>query len=244
MITADGKFVVFTIAPLKADVDKAKKDKKKPEEQPKTGLGIMNLATGEVTTVDRVKSFKVPEESGVAVAYLMEPPVKKPDEKKDETKEGRSEERARGEARPSRKRKSKDGKKRKEKKKEPGHRSRHPRAGDREETTSPRSSNTPGQERGLAGLCRLLQDAGERRRLRPGDGRRQDVTLLKGLGNYKGFAFDEKGGQLAFISDRDDYKADARPSSSIIGRGGGSSRRRRSGELAPAGPRLARPAWP
>ena len=40
-VTPDGKFVVFSIAPLKADVDKAKKEKKKPEEQPKSGLGIM-----------------------------------------------------------------------------------------------------------------------------------------------------------------------------------------------------------
>src|SRR5512136_1990552 len=34
VITADAKFVVFAIAPVKADVDKAKKEKKKPEEQP------------------------------------------------------------------------------------------------------------------------------------------------------------------------------------------------------------------
>jgi len=58
VITVDGKFVVFSIAPLKAEVDKAKKDKKKPEEQPKSAMGIMDLATGQVTTVDRVKSFK------------------------------------------------------------------------------------------------------------------------------------------------------------------------------------------
>ena len=34
------------------------------------------------------------------------------------------------------------------------------------------------------------------------------VPLLQGLGNYKNFAFDEKGLQLAFTSDRDDYKSD------------------------------------
>ena len=82
VLTVDGKFVVFTIAPLKAEVDKAKKEKKKPEEQPKSGLGIMNLATGDVTTVERVKSFRVPEESGAHVAYLLEPPLKKPEEEK------------------------------------------------------------------------------------------------------------------------------------------------------------------
>src|SRR4051812_24432893 len=72
-VTADAAYVVFTIAPLKADVDKAKKDKKKPEDQPKSGVGIMALASGQVATVDRVKSFKVPEESAKAIAYLMEP---------------------------------------------------------------------------------------------------------------------------------------------------------------------------
>ena len=78
VLTVDGKFVVFTIVPPKDEVDKAKKDKKKPEEMPKNNLGIMNLATGEVATVERVKSFKVAEESGAYVAYLIEPPVKAP----------------------------------------------------------------------------------------------------------------------------------------------------------------------
>jgi len=49
-ITSDGKFVVFSIAPLKADVDKARKAKKKPEDMPKPGVGIVDLATGTVTT--------------------------------------------------------------------------------------------------------------------------------------------------------------------------------------------------
>ncbi|MBE3098875.1 MAG: hypothetical protein IMZ44_17300, partial [Planctomycetes bacterium] len=72
IITVDGKFVVLSIVPLKADTDKAKKDKKKPEEMPKNALGILDLATGKVATVDRVKSFKVPDESGRFIAYLME----------------------------------------------------------------------------------------------------------------------------------------------------------------------------
>ena len=31
-------------------------------------------------------------------------------------------------------------------------------------------------------------------------------TLLSGLGHYKGFAFDDKGTQLSFLSDREAYK--------------------------------------
>ncbi len=111
VLTADGRFVVFTIAPVKAELDKAKKDKKKPEEQPKNGLGIMSLATGDVTVVERGKSFKVPEDGGAWIAYLLEPPLKK-DEKKEEAK---APEAKAPDAKPA-----EEAKKPKEKKKEPG----------------------------------------------------------------------------------------------------------------------------
>ena len=207
-ITVDGRFVVFTVAPLKADVDKAKKDKKKPEDQPKSGLGIMNLSTGEVVMVDRVKSFKLPEESGFAVAYLMEPPVKKDEEKKDEVKK---EEAKKPEEKPAepKKEEAKDEKKKEEKKKEPGTdlvirelaTAKETKIAEVVEYAWPKngawltygvSSKTPENDGAFA------------RETASG----KTITLLKGLGNYKGFAFDEKSGQLAFTSDRDDYKAD------------------------------------
>jgi len=81
VITPDNQFVIYTIAPPKIEVDKAKKEKKKSEEQPKNGLGIINLKTGELVAVDRVKSFKVAEDSGNFVAYLLEAPVVKEAEK-------------------------------------------------------------------------------------------------------------------------------------------------------------------
>jgi hypothetical protein len=189
VITADGKFAVFAIAPVKAEVDKAKKEKKKPEEQPKAGLGIMNLATGEVTTVDRVKSFKVPEESGAFVAYLMEPPLAKPGEKKEEAK--------------------KEEPKKEEKKKEPGTdlvirdlaSGKETKIAEVVEYAWPKngawlaygvSSKTPENDGAFAWEA--------------ASGR--TVALLQGLGNYKNLTFDEKGGQLAFTSDRDDYKSE------------------------------------
>jgi hypothetical protein len=98
---------VFTLAPLKADVDKAKKAKKKPEDQPKSGLGIMTLSNGQVATVDMVKSFKVPAESSRWVAYLMEPVKDKTAEKSDDKKEEEKSEES-------------DKPKKKEKKKDPG----------------------------------------------------------------------------------------------------------------------------
>jgi len=78
VFTADSRFLVFTIEPAKAEVNKAKKEKKKPEEMPKNGLGIMDLSNGTVTQVERVKTFRVPEDGTGYFAYLMEA---KPEEK-------------------------------------------------------------------------------------------------------------------------------------------------------------------
>ncbi|HEX5966172.1 MAG TPA: prolyl oligopeptidase family serine peptidase, partial [Pyrinomonadaceae bacterium] len=78
VFTADTRFVVFGTEPTKAELNKAKKDKKKPEDMPKNGLGIMDLSTGEVTKIEKVKSFRVPEDNGGFIAYLLEavPPEK------------------------------------------------------------------------------------------------------------------------------------------------------------------------
>lgn len=43
--TGDSRYVICTTYPLKADTDKAKREKKKPEEMPKGGLVIVDLAT-------------------------------------------------------------------------------------------------------------------------------------------------------------------------------------------------------
>lgn len=73
--TADGRAVLFTIAPTKAAVSQAKKARKRPEEMPKNALGVMDLATGRVTRIERVKDFQVPEEGGSFFAYRREPQV-------------------------------------------------------------------------------------------------------------------------------------------------------------------------
>ena len=72
VFTADTRFVLFGIEPNKADLNKAKKEKKRPEEMPKNALGIMDLSNGQVAKVDRVKNFQVPEDGSGFVAYLME----------------------------------------------------------------------------------------------------------------------------------------------------------------------------
>src|SRR5918993_2390031 len=91
VFTADSRFVVFGTEPTKAELNKAKKDKKKPEDMPKNGLGIIDLSNGTVTRVERVKSFRVPEDGSGFIAYLREatsgekpgekPAAPKPEEK-------------------------------------------------------------------------------------------------------------------------------------------------------------------
>ena len=201
VITPDDRFVVFAIAPVKADVDKAKKEKKKPEEQPKSGLGALNLATGQVFTADRVKSFKVAEESGRFVAYLLEAPVKKPEAKPE----------AKSEAKPAAKPEPGAEKKPKEKKKDPG-------------TELVVRDLAAGTDSRIAEVVEYVwandgswlaygtasdtktpeKDGAFARRMSDG----VTKTLLAGLGHYKTFVFDEKSAQLAFLSDRDTYKDD------------------------------------
>ena len=74
--TADGKFLVYTIAPLKTDLDAAKKAKKKPEDSPKNGLGVLDLTSGTLVQFERIKDAKIAKHGGRFIAFLAEP--KKP----------------------------------------------------------------------------------------------------------------------------------------------------------------------
>ena len=76
--TSDGRFAVFQTFPLKAETEAARKAKKRAEEMPKNGMGIMDLTTGQVTKVENVRRLQVPEEGSPYMAYLLEP---KPEER-------------------------------------------------------------------------------------------------------------------------------------------------------------------
>ena len=93
LFTADSRFVVFSIEPTKADLNKAKKDKKRPDDMPKNALGIMELSGGQVARVERVKSFQVPEDGGGFIAYLLEA---KPDSAREGAAPGRKPDRQGG----------------------------------------------------------------------------------------------------------------------------------------------------
>lgn len=85
--TPDGRFLVFTIVPTKADDEKEAAQERRSSEnqggenqaagrgqgrarnQPRNSLGIMTLPGGEVKAVEKVGSFLLPEESSTWLAY-------------------------------------------------------------------------------------------------------------------------------------------------------------------------------
>ena len=71
--SADSKYLFFNIEPNKAEILKARKDKKRPDDFPKNALGIMDLSTGQVIKIERVKNYQVPEDGSGFVAILKEP---------------------------------------------------------------------------------------------------------------------------------------------------------------------------
>ncbi len=74
VFAAGGRFVVYTHVAAKKDVDAAKKAKKPEAEQPKNGIGILDLdGDAEAETVDDVKTIAVAKDGGATVAYLAEP---------------------------------------------------------------------------------------------------------------------------------------------------------------------------
>jgi dienelactone hydrolase len=69
----DSRHVLFLVDPSEAEQEQAKQEKKKPEEQPKKALGILRLADGDLQRIERIRSYRLPAESGAWLAYLKEP---------------------------------------------------------------------------------------------------------------------------------------------------------------------------
>ena len=72
--SSDSKFVAFSVFSLKADTDKARKEKKTAEQMPKDSMTIVELSSGKSTTVERVKRFAMPEKAAGYLAYQKEEP--------------------------------------------------------------------------------------------------------------------------------------------------------------------------
>jgi dipeptidyl aminopeptidase/acylaminoacyl peptidase len=212
VFTADSRFLVFSIEPTKDELNKAKKEKKKPEDMPKNALGIMDLTSGQVARVERVKNFQVPEDGSGFIAYLLEA---KPETKKAEDR-GSSPIAREGAANPSTEAKppvaaaaSKPGAPAKEKKKEFGTDLvlRNTAAGtertfnevldytlSKDAKTLVFAVSSKKEETNGAYAVALPTDAGP-------------TTLLSGKGKYQKLTWDEDQTELAFLSDRDDQES-------------------------------------
>jgi dipeptidyl aminopeptidase/acylaminoacyl peptidase len=196
VFTADSRFVVFQVLPTKAETDKAKREKRKPEDMPKNALGIIDLSTGETARIERVKSFQVPENGAALVAYLMEP---KREEKKPDATAAEKKPDATATA----------GDKKKEKKKEYGSDLVLKNLADKTERTfadvTEDSLSKDGKSLVFA-VSSKNEDANGAYVVAAGTPD-APTTLLAGKGKYTKLAWDDKQTQLAFLSDRDDATA-------------------------------------
>ncbi|MGN7819261.1 prolyl oligopeptidase family serine peptidase [Chitinophaga sp. 22536] len=75
VITNDSRHVIFSIKPLFKDSREARIKKKKPAEMPKDSMGIVTLATGDLQKFPGIKSFKTPAKGSGWLAYLVEKPA-------------------------------------------------------------------------------------------------------------------------------------------------------------------------
>ncbi|HMO32229.1 MAG TPA: prolyl oligopeptidase family serine peptidase [Lacibacter sp.] len=75
VVTEDNRFVVFKIRPWFKETRDARIKKKRPDDMPKDSLGMLELGKDSVWKVARVKSFKVPDQAGGWMAYLLEKPL-------------------------------------------------------------------------------------------------------------------------------------------------------------------------
>lgn len=69
--TDDSQIAIFRVTPDKELLEKLKKEKKKPEEMPRSKLTMLRLDSGRATTVENVSSFKTPRDSSTWVAFLL-----------------------------------------------------------------------------------------------------------------------------------------------------------------------------
>src|SRR5215472_12052058 len=82
--SADSHTVTFSTFAPKAEIDKAKKEKKPADQMPKDDMVIVDLVSGRATRMDRIKGFAMPEKANGFLAYLHETPETKQADKADE----------------------------------------------------------------------------------------------------------------------------------------------------------------
>ncbi len=97
-ITSDGAYVIANTYPTKAEVERARKDKKL-DDLPKAGLVIVDTRSGATTRIAGVKSLQVPAKGGAWLAYLRESKAADKDKDKDKDEGGNASKETAGAAR-------------------------------------------------------------------------------------------------------------------------------------------------
>ena len=238
----DGKFCVFTIAQPRAEEEKERLQTQAAEgqgtgapaggrgsqataarNQPRTGLGIMTLADGKVTAIERVGSFRLPEESSGWLAYYKGvggaggggragaaggrggrggTPGTVP------AAAGGRQAAAPSAQTTERQSQAKPG----EKRKDPGSDLILRNLATAEETTIPEVTEYLFDTKGAwlayaTSSTDAAKDGAFARRTSDGVVK----TLMTGRGHYKSLTFDEAGRQIAFLSDQADYDKPVSP---------------------------------
>ncbi len=230
VFTDDGAFVVFTIAQSKADEEKDRQSSRGAQgeagggqaargetagaqtpREPKTGLGIMALPSGQVTAIEKVGSFRVAEGSSTWLAYY-----------KGVGGAGGARGGARGAGGGARgaapaaagaqtaQRSGRGGTR--EKRKDPGSDLVLRKLATAEEVTIPEVVEYAFDKKGTllaytTSSPTAAKDGAFVRHL----GDTAVSTLLTGRGHYKSLTFDESGQQVAFLSDQAEYDKPVSP---------------------------------
>src|SRR6185503_12798166 len=195
VFTANSRFLIFQTEPTKAEITKAKKEKKKPEDMPKNGLGIIDLSNGTVTCVERVKTFRVPEDGFGYVAYQLEP---KAEEKPKPAEAGTEPSAVTAAQRPAR-----------GKKKEYGSDLilRNTATGTERTFTDALDFTISKDAKTLVYTVSSKKEDTNGVFAVTTDTDTQPVALLSGKGKYQKLTWDEDNTQLAFTSDKEDADA-------------------------------------
>src|SRR5262245_41385496 len=70
----DSKTLVFGIFPTKAEIEKARRERRTGDAAPKDAMAIVDLASGKMTRIERVRRFDMPDKASGFLAYLKESP--------------------------------------------------------------------------------------------------------------------------------------------------------------------------
>lgn len=218
VFTYDSAHALFRIKPPHEDTRAARRAKKKPDDMPKDALGVLNLAAGDLTTIERIKSFKTPAKAGGWAAVLLEKPLPAPKSEADKA-----------DAKPAGESAEKPAEKPAETKPEPAGAD-----GEKTKKKKDRKEGAPlllinlatGAQRTfdnvldyafndagttLAFVVSTKSGAGESdgvHTLGLADPAADPLPVMTGPGEYTSLAFSKPGDRLAFLSNRDDFDAD------------------------------------